>query len=286
MYKQRHDIRAFLEACDAVTLVKIIEVQGSTPRETGAWMLVSEASIFRTIGGGQLENMAIEKARQLLAKPSDVPVEMSIPLGPDIGQCCGGKVDLTIEILGQTALEEIARVFEREVEQLPNVYIFGAGHVGIALAEALLLLPINPVLIDTRADMLALAPNAIEKRLTAMPEAEVQNAKAGSAFVVLTHDHALDFLITREVLLRDDVAYAGMIGSKTKRATFKNWLRREAADEVKTDQLVCPMGSGPLKDKRPEVIALLIASQVMEHFSQYVEKNRSLEPVTHTTLSQ
>ena len=189
MYKQRHDIRAFLEACDAVAHVEINEAQGSTPRETGAWMLVGETSIFRTIGGGQLENMAIEKARQLLAKSNDEPVEMSISLGPDIGQCCGGKVDLSIKLLDPTEMEKYATVLELEADNFPSVYIFGAGHVGNALAEALLLLPVNPVLIDTRADMLALATKSIEKRLTAMPEAEVRNARAGSAFVVLTHDH-------------------------------------------------------------------------------------------------
>ncbi|MEP3233499.1 MAG: xanthine dehydrogenase accessory protein XdhC [Hyphomicrobiales bacterium] len=282
MYKQRHDIRAFLDACDAVAYVEIDEAQGSTPRETGAWMLVGETSIFRTIGGGQLENMAIEKARQLLSKPIGEPVEMSVPLGPDIGQCCGGKVDLSIKCLDPTEMEKCATALELEADDLPSVYIFGAGHVGNALAEALLLLPVNPVLIDTRADMLALAPKSIEKRLTAMPEAEVRGARAGSAFVVLTHDHALDFLITREVLGRKDVAYAGMIGSKTKRVTFSNWMRREAGGEVNTDQLVCPMGSATLKDKRPEVIAILIASQVMEYLNGHAEKNHFLKPVSHS----
>ena len=286
MYKQRHDIRAFLETCDLVVQVEINEAHGSTPRETGAWMLVSETSIFRTIGGGQLENMAIEKARQLLASPTEVPVEMSIPLGPDIGQCCGGKVDISLNILDPAALEECAAAIEREADKLPSVYIFGAGHVGNALADALLLLPVNPVLIDTRADMLTLAPNQIEKRLTAMPEAEVRGAKAGSAFVVLTHDHALDFLITREVLARNDVAFAGMIGSKTKRATFSNWARREAGNDVNIDQLVCPMGNPSLKDKRPEVIAALIAAQVMEYLSQYTKKTTGICAISPAIASR
>jgi len=98
MYKQRHDIRAFLKTCDGVVHVEISEAHGSTPRETGAWMLVSETSIFKTIGGGQLENMAIEQARQLLTTQNIAPVKMSIPLGPDIGQCCGGKVNLSLKI--------------------------------------------------------------------------------------------------------------------------------------------------------------------------------------------
>lgn len=276
MYKQRHDIRAFLQTCNDVVHVEINEVHGSTPRETGAWMLVSETSIFRTIGGGQLENMAIEKARQLLGSSSNESVEMSIPLGPDIGQCCGGKVDLSLKILDSTALEDCAAAIEREADKLPNVYIFGAGHVGNALADALLLLPVNPVLIDTRADMLSLAPNQIEKRLTAMPEAEVREAKAGSAFVVLTHDHALDFLITREVLEHNDAAYVGMIGSKTKRATFNNWMRQESQKRVNIDRLNCPIGNPSLKDKRPEVIAALIVAQVIECLSDYAGKTEGI----------
>lgn len=272
MYKQRHDIRAFLKTCDGVVHVEISEAHGSTPRETGAWMLVSETSIFKTIGGGQLENMAIEQARQLLTTQNIAPVKMSIPLGPDIGQCCGGKVNLSLKILDPTALEECAVALEQEADNLPSVYIFGAGHVGNALAETLLLLPVNPVLIDTRADMLALAPQAIEKRLTAMPEAEVRGASAGSAFVVLTHDHALDFLITREVLARDDAAYAGMIGSKTKRASFNNWARREGGDKINIARLNCPMGNSSLKDKRPEVISALIAAQVIEGLSDHTKK--------------
>jgi len=285
MYKQRHDVRAFLKTCDGVVHVEINEAHGSSPRETGAWMLVSETSIFRTIGGGQLENMAIEKARQLLTTLSNEPIEMSIPLGPDIGQCCGGKVDLSLKILDPTALQECTTALEQEAENLPSVYIFGAGHVGNALAEMLLLLPVNPVLIDTRADMLALAPEAIEKRLTAMPEAEVREAKAGSAFVVLTHDHALDFLITREVLSRNDVAYAGMIGSKTKRATFNNWVRREGGDKINIDSLNCPMGNPSYKDKRPEVISALIAAQVIECFHQYTEKTTGISVLSPAMTS-
>ena len=110
----------------------------------------------------------------------------------------------------------------------PHVYVFGAGHVGDALAMALSLVPVRIVLVDTREDELSASTvPGIETCLTAMPEAVVRDAPAGSAFVILTHDHALDFLIAAEALRRDDAAYVGMIGSKTKRATFKNWLSRE-----------------------------------------------------------
>ena len=112
---------------------------------------------------------------------------------------------------------------EAEDAQRPHVYIFGGGHVGHALAAAFALLPVRAVVVETRADALDGMPAGVETRLTPVPEEMVREAPAGSAFVVLTHDHALDFLIVAEALKRDDAAYVGMIGSKTKKATFRSW---------------------------------------------------------------
>jgi xanthine dehydrogenase accessory factor len=97
-----------------------------------------------------------------------------------------------------------------------------------------------------------------------MPEAEVRNAPAGTAFAILTHDHALDFLIVAEALKRDDTAYVGMIGSKTKKATFKNWFLKSAdGNEAELAFLVSPIGGDAVKDKRPQVIAALAAAEIM-----------------------
>ena len=151
-----------------------------------------------------------------------------------------------------------------EIAQRPHVYVFGAGHVGDALAMALSLVPLRTILVDTREEELsATQVPGIETCLTAMPEAVVRDAPAGSAFVVLTHDHALDFLITAEALARNDASYVGMIGSKTKRATFRNWLTREVGRPEFFDRLVCPVGGTAVKDKRPTVIAALAAAEIM-----------------------
>jgi xanthine dehydrogenase accessory factor len=120
------------------------------------------------------------------------------------------------------------------------------------------------VLVDTREDeLVASTVPRIETCLTAMPEAVVRDAPAGSSFVVLTHDHALDFLITAEALKRSDAAYVGMIGSKTKRTTFRNWLSREIGQPDLFNRLVCPIGGTVVKDKRPTVIAALAAAEIM-----------------------
>lgn len=266
MYADRADIRRFFSCNDNVAAVFIDEVRGSAPRDEGAWMLVSPNAIFRTIGGGSLEFTAIEKARLLLAAGAREE-QLSIPLGPEIGQCCGGHVRLRIERLDRDGRELLTERVDREISSLPNVFVFGAGHVGYGLAEALALLPVHPVLIDSRAEALEAAPDGIETCLTAIPESIIKSAPAGSAFVVLTHDHSLDFLITREALRRGDAAYVGMIGSKTKRATFRNWFRGEAGSAADLERLVCPIGAQGTADKRPEVIAGFVAAEIMAHLT-------------------
>jgi len=269
MYKHRHDINRFVETAGKWVIVEIDAVHGSTPREEGAWMLVGQDTIFRTIGGGELERMAIEQARELLGSGDVETLELQIPLGPHIGQCCGGTVNLRISLLDELGLQVCVELVEEELARLPRVLIFGAGHVGYALAESLSLMPVHPVLIDTREGELAASPKGVETCLTAMPEMQVRDARPGSAFVVLTHDHSLDFLITQAALARTDAAYVGMIGSKTKRATFRNWLRRENGSETGIEGLVCPIGDPTVNDKRPEVIAALASAEIMAHLHRY-----------------
>ncbi len=263
MAAKREDIRDFLRREPDCVLVEVTGAAGSTPRDTDAWMLVAAECIFGTIGGGQLEYMAIDHARRALRQ--GLPAEpMNVPLGPEIGQCCGGRVGLAFTAMNPDLSTQLIARCDREMAARPHVYIFGAGHVGDALAMALSLVPLRIILVDTREDELS-ASNVpgIETCLTAMPEALVRDAPAGSAFVVLTHDHALDFLITAEALRREDAAYVGMIGSKTKRATFKNWLSREVGRADLFDRLICPIGGTAVKDKRPAVIAALAAAEIM-----------------------
>lgn len=257
-------LRAFLAASPAVALVKVIEAKGSTPREKGAWMLVSAKAIHGTIGGGQLEFMAIDRARALLndAVPGDV-VAFEVPLGPEIGQCCGGRVSIGVRRVDKGLENELIASAEAEDARCPHVYLFGGGHVGHALAAVFSLLPVQTTVVETRADMLEGMPENVATRLTPVPEEMVRDAPAGAAFVVLTHDHALDFLIAAEALKREDAAYVGMIGSKTKKSTFKSWYLKTAGGSEETyARLVTPIG-GSVKDKRPTVIAAITAAEIM-----------------------
>ncbi len=260
-------LQGFLAGAPHVALVEVAEARGSTPREKGAWMLVSADAIFGTIGGGQLEYMAIDKARQMLgSSPSPVTGRalLDIPLGPEIGQCCGGRVEVLVTVLDASRAAELIATAEAEDARLPHVYLFGGGHVGHALAAALALLPIQVVVVETRAEALEGFPPGVAKRLTPMPEEAVRDAPAGSAFVVLTHDHALDFLIVAEALKRADAAYVGMIGSRTKKATFRSWYLKTAGGTAERFRLlVSPIGGDGVKDKRPAVIAALAAAEIV-----------------------
>jgi xanthine dehydrogenase accessory factor len=258
-------LKSFLGATDRVALVEVARAQGSTPREAGASMLVSRSASHGTIGGGQLEFMAIDKARQMLADAKE-PHEMllDVPLGPEIGQCCGGRVELLIRRVDDELRSELIRNAEAEEARMPHVYLFGGGHVGQALASALALLPLKATIVETRAEALEGMPDGVDTKLTSVPEEMVRSAPAGSAFVVLTHDHALDFLIVAEALKRKDAAYVGMIGSKTKKATFRSWyLKSAGGNEADFARLVSPIGGGAVKDKRPAVIAALAVAEIM-----------------------
>lgn len=273
------DPARFLDKEGAKVLVEIASVRGSAPRDEGAFMLVSMDAIGGTIGGGQLEYMAIDHARRMLAGKGG-EAKLSVPLGPEIGQCCGGRVEIGFRPVDAALKAELATRLAREAEKQPSVYVFGAGHVGHAIAAALSLLPLNVTMVESREHELVSLPDNVTAKLAAMPESVVASIPAGSAVLILTHDHALDFLIAAEALKRNDLAYTGMIGSATKRATFASWLKREAP-QAEIDRLTLPVG-GPLKDKRPAVIAALTAAEILtaltHHALQHDAIGRHISP--------
>ncbi|TCV74490.1 molybdenum cofactor sulfurylase [Neorhizobium sp. R1-B] len=255
-------LASFIAAHPACVLVEIAQAKGSTPREAGTFMLVAEKAIWGTIGGGQFEYMAIDNARAMLGGGGESV--MDIPLGPEIGQCCGGRTRLAFTPMSQALADALEARMRGKLEQRPSVFIFGAGHVGQALASALAPLPFAVTVVETRPEALEDLPAGTETHLTAMPETLVKKIPAGGAAIILTHDHALDFLIAKEALSRPDLAYVGMIGSLTKRATFSHWLKREGGNEAMLSHLILPIGGNAVKDKRPAVIAAMVAAELLE----------------------
>jgi xanthine dehydrogenase accessory protein XdhC len=256
-------LRALLERAEPAVVVSVTEVKGSAPREAGTHMLVTAQASHGTIGGGSLEWEAITRARALLGEGA-ASATMRLPLGPELGQCCGGFVSLRLQRADQALCAELEVLEAREREKLPLVLLFGAGHVGKALAWALAPLPLRLRWIDGRAD-------AFPERAIPGPEVvvsdrlldEVDAAPPGTAYLVLTHSHALDSMICAAALQRGDFAYLGLIGSRTKRAQFERGFRDLGIPQAQIDRLVCPIGGGRLRDKRPAVIAALVAAELL-----------------------
>ena len=267
MTSRTPQLTAFLVANPDTIVCELTSVRGSSPREQGAFMLVGPRATFGTIGGGALEHMVIEHARRLIAS-GRAEEAMDVPLGPEIGQCCGGRVKVSLHHADATTRERLVATVAAEDAALPHVYVFGAGHVGRALAQILALLPVHLEVIDTRREELDLLADGIAAQAVAMPEAVVRSAPQGSSYVILTHDHALDFLIAQEALARTDAPYIGMVGSRTKRAKFASWFKAGGGDDGALDRLVSPIGQQGLGDKRPQVIAALAAAEIMVHIGQ------------------
>ncbi|KKB80204.1 hypothetical protein VW35_07220 [Devosia soli] len=260
-------LESFLAANPDIIACELTSVRGSSPREQGTFMLVALGAIYGTIGGGALEYMVIDHARRLIAE-GRAEAAMEVPLGPEIGQCCGGRVNVALRYADAKVRRDVIARTMAEDAATPRVYVFGAGHVGRVLAQILSLLPVRVQVIDTRQDELDLLPSGIAHRRVAMPEAVVRAAPRGSAYVILTHDHALDFLIANEALARLDSPYVGMVGSKTKRAKFASWYLEQGGQRTALERLVLPIGAQGLGDKRPSVIAALAAAEIMVQIRQ------------------
>ena len=143
----------------------------------------------------------------------------------------------------------------------PRVLMFGAGHVGHAIARAFAPLPCVLDWRDSREE--AAGPGVAvhdEDHLVALAGA----AEAGDYVLILTHDHDLDYRLTHAVLTADSVRYCGLIGSDTKRARFLRRLREDGVCEAAIARLTCPIGLPGLKSKAPEVIAVAVAAQLLQ----------------------
>jgi len=265
-------LREVLARAEPAVVVSVAEVKGSAPREAGTHMIVTANDSHGTIGGGTLEWEAIRRAHAML-DAGELSATMRLPLGPELGQCCGGFVSLRLQRVDAALCAEIEAVEEREREKLPAVLLFGAGHVGKALAKALAPLPLRLRWIDSRAEAFPdPAPPDIEVVVSDRLLEEVEAAPAGAAYLVLTHSHALDSMICAAALQRGDFAYLGLIGSRTKRAQFERAFRDLGIPQERIARLVCPIGGGRLRDKRPAVIAALVAAELLHALADVAAK--------------
>jgi xanthine dehydrogenase accessory factor len=253
----------WLAAGVAGVTVEVVKTAGSVPREAGTRMLVSAAEAVGTIGGGHLELLAIQNARALLAGvPHFDPVERHYPLGPALGQCCGGAVTLRFARLDARSAQAWPAVEPRFFLQL-----YGAGHVGRAIVRLLSAIPCQVQWIDERESEFpadALLPVHIERVCVEPVEAEVDVAPDGAFYLVLTHRHDLDMRIAEAILRRGDFGYLGLIGSRTKRARFLHRYEQRGIAAESLARMTCPIGVPGITGKEPDVIAVAVVAQLLQ----------------------
>lgn len=260
-YLQQQALRWQAGARPAV-VVEVLASKGSVPRGAGTRMLVAADEVVGTIGGGHLELKAIADARQAITAGRTSVQVQHITLGPSLGQCCGGVLDLAF-----TPLNQAHPVAWPPEPPLFTLQLYGAGHVGRAIVRLLAALPCRVFWIDQRETEFptdAALPPHIEIVCVEPVQAEVAAAPPGAFYLVLTHSHDLDMALTAAILQRDDIGWFGLIGSLTKRARFENRLRQRGVAETKLLQMMCPIGLPGIKGKQPELIAMAVVAQLLQ----------------------
>lgn len=288
---------------EALAMVSVLATEGSAPRGPGTRMLVTCEANYGTIGGGKLEFQATLQAREILDLPAGSWRIQDYPLGPLLGQCCGGRVRLLVEHVDPARLgwlDDVApgcvlvtrleqATLEREIiagasvaalcarGDKPGVgaslaepiavysrplYLFGAGHVGQAIASHAARLPLRLAWFDTRPEFARIAgvtlvdDDAITGCVTEAPD--------DASILILTHDHGLDYRLTLAALGRGTSAFVGLIGSATKRARFLGRLAADGIGGKARDRLVCPIGVPGVAGKEPDVIAIAVLAQLLQ----------------------
>ncbi|TCS38959.1 xanthine dehydrogenase accessory protein XdhC [Reinekea marinisedimentorum] len=253
-------VHQLTQASENYVLVTILGTAGSTPRANGTKMVITASDIYDTIGGGHLEFKVIEKARQLLTESKAVQQVENFPLAAKLGQCCGGSV---------------AVLFEMMVVQQPTIQVHGAGHVGHALVQILSQLPLRIQWVDSRVDLF---PEQVASNVDCIaepyPEDAVKDAPENSLFIVLTHNHQLDFTLTEKIIARGDAAYLGVIGSDTKAKRFRMRLEHKGYSQAQVDQMTSPVGLAEVGGKLPMEVAVSIAGQVISIYQQGATKQK------------
>lgn len=241
-------------------LVEVAEARGSVPREPGTRMLVSATAVAGTIGGGHLEWQAIARARERLAAGDAAASDWPVALGPSLGQCCGGALVLRFSPLTEAAVAAWPAVPPRF-----RLHLFGAGHVGRALVQALAGVPCEIVWVDERESEFPAGPlpAQVERVCVEPVEAEVAQGRPGDFYLVLTHSHALDLALTEAILRRGDFGWFGLIGSASKRARFEHRLAQKGLPPEVIARMVCPIGLPGITGKQPGVVAVSVAAQLL-----------------------
>jgi|SRR3954447_2636758 xanthine dehydrogenase accessory protein XdhC len=246
-------------------LVTVLSVRGHAPRDAGAKMVVAVDNVWATVGGGNLEALATERARQLIADGVTAPEVLTAALSDKASyrhgvQCCGGAVELLLEPL----------------PVVPSVAIFGIGHVGLELARILVRHDLELHLIDSRPDQLtaerlkvlddAIA-NVHVHKVPVLPELVVGELPPGTHAVIMTHDHAEDVALCDAAIRNEHLATIGLIGSAAKWSRFQRKLAEDGNPDEAIARITTPIGLPDLPGKEPAVIAVSVAAWLLQRFT-------------------
>lgn len=231
--------------------VTVTATAGSAPRDAGTQMLVFADRIEGTIGGGALEWDAMSHARQMLKDGRDAD-RRKMPLGPALGQCCGGSV--TLDYLRDATLDVPA---DRQI------WVYGAGHVGRALVAVLVGLPdVQVTWVDSAADRFpAPVPDGVNPLAAVDMARAASHAPARAEHLVMTYAHDIDLAICHAVLSQPHGSI-GLIGSATKWSRFKHRLTALGHANDQISQIACPIGD-PTLGKHPTQIAIGVAAAMI-----------------------
>jgi xanthine dehydrogenase accessory factor len=243
-------------------LVTVAAVRGHAPRGAGAKLVVGAHRTWGSIGGGNLEAVAIDRARQMLADQEASPELTESALSDKVPyqrgvQCCGGTVTVLFEPL----------------PVVPAVAIFGVGHVGLELARILARQDIDLHLIDTRPEQLAderlaVLADAVARvrvhRPVVLPETVLGDLPADAHVLIMTHDHAEDLALCDAVLRGGSFGSVGLIGSAGKWARFRSKLTRELGHDAEAiARIKTPIGLPGIDGKEPATIAVSVAAGLL-----------------------
>ena len=251
---------------EPAVLVTVQSVQGSGPREMGAWMAVFAADQIDTVGGGHLEFEALAQARAMLRSPGMPDVSQRFALGPSLGQCCGGVVHLKFERVNASHTEALRQRLDGRGAPLA---LFGGGHVGQALIRLLSELPFQVSWIDSRDEIFPPdVPLNVACEHSDPVQAAVRELPAGAMVLIMSFSHAEDLEVLAGCLQRRrdqaDLSWVGLIGSQTKWATFRHRLEQRGFTRAELDAVVCPIGLPGIQGKQPQVIAVSVAAQLLQ----------------------
>ena len=282
-----------IEKNDIVCRAMVVRSDGSTPRDIGANMIIFKNNIQGTIGGGNLEFEIIRNAREKMKSSlTFLREKKKFPLGPNLGQCCGGYVEVILEYYNKQTIpllkslasknnqfilhpnneetfpissytNEKNYIVSKHFKSFHPVFIYGAGHVGRALINVTNDLQIERFWIDISEDRF---PNNIAKDVNKVVANDLKiianNSIPNSIHIVMTFSHQIDEEIVETLLNKNNFYKLGLIGSKTKKQRILGRLRKKGISDELLQNVICPIGISEVLGKKPPQVALSIASQL------------------------